>query len=166
MKELLEVVKCADCGEEITGIYADDAQFSDVTGETHCYPCYESELDHAGTVLYFDPSNYGQEPERFIVSENFGFDKWGDPLDRDRIYLLPDGFPTVANTVEVSNGSDLWGIQTDIRGLCERVSEEYKDGTLPVPVYVTIKQTGNFAVYMTILIGSDHVDSFKEWLGA
>lgn len=153
---------CKDCGEPITGEYSEDAQYSEVTNGMHCWDCYESEIVYAGTIVELLPSE--SEPLSNRISENFGFDNYGDPIDRNRFNVDAEGFPTVANTVEVTNGSDLWGLQCDIRDVAERLREDHAQGLLPFPAYVTVKQTGNFAVYMTVNVAESDRDTFTKWL--
>jgi hypothetical protein len=71
----------------------------------------------------------------------------------------------IDNTEEIDSGADLWGLETDIRSIAERIKQEHKDGTLPVPVYVVADLTSNvFSVVLTVRVNSSDSISFRRWL--
>lgn len=153
---LEEKATCTLCEELIT----DQEERSTENGEPCCYGCEESELERAATIVKLS----GGKTETFILSENFGYDNYGDSIDRDLYDVDGEGFATIADTIEVTNGSDLWGMETDIRDVAERLKSDAEEGILPFEAYVTIKQTGNFAVYMTVNVAESDRDAWNLWL--
>lgn len=155
---------CADCGENIEETFSpEDARISPVDGQTYCYGCYEHETTYAGTIVYLSPEN--EEPVTYLISEHFGFDmQFGDDIDRNTFDVDAQGFPTVAGTEQVSDGTDLWGLETDIRDVAERLRDDHAQGLLPFDAYVTVKQTGNFAVYMAVHVAQADREAFNSWL--
>jgi hypothetical protein len=158
---------CAGCQEHS----CDYGNYSSQTGETYCDACREDDSQYLSTVVYFSPEN--DAPIKFYLGDYFSFDEWGDDLPSNitRTYIKTDAWrgyyqTTIKDTVEINSGADLWGEQTDIRNLAERIQEAQEDGSLPCEVYVACDLTSNvFATALTVLVPKNQIDTFNAWIG-
>lgn len=156
------------CTERLDG--SGDWRYSNLRGDLICSGCYESDTEYFSTVILFHPSE--TEPVKYYVGSYVSMDQWGDdaPSGMERIYHSTDAWrgyyeTQVPGTIEIDSGADLWGQETDVRSLAERIQEDHKNGILPVPVYVICDLTSNvFSVAMTIRINPADRITFDRWL--
>ena len=164
---------CAECEEHSCTERLDGAngyRYANVTQEELCESCYESECEYLSSVILFDPSE--EEEITYLIGDSVAFDQYGDdaPSGIRRRYVSTDGWrgyhvTEIDNTEEIDSGADLWGLETDIRSIAERIKQEHKDGTLPVPVYVVADLTSNvFSVVLTVRVSKANAISFRRWL--
>lgn len=139
-------------------------------GESLCVACYESDTEHASSVIVFSPGE--SEPHRWYVGDYVSFDQYADPLSEStvsRVYHRTDAWrgyyeTAISGTVEISSGADIYGESTNIRELAERVREDFEEGILPVTVYVVIDLTSNvFATAMAIKVNAGDLSAFNAW---
>lgn len=156
------------CTERLDGV--GEYRYSNLKGGEICLACYESDLEHPSQVILFDPSE--EEVVKYYVGDYVSMDQWGDdaPSGMKRVYHSTDAWrgyydTEVPGTIEIQSGADLWGEETDVRSVAERIQEAHKEGTLPVPVYVICDPTSNvFAVAMTIRISPADRITFDRWI--
>lgn len=156
------------CTERLDG--SGDWRYSNVQGKDICSECYESDIEYPSQVIIFDPSE--SEIQKYFIGSYVTMDQYGDdaPSGIVRSYVSTDAWrgyyeTTVPGTIEISSGADLWGEETDVRSLAERIKQEHEDGTLPIRVYVICDPTSNvFATAMEVRISECDQIAFERWL--
>lgn len=156
------------CTERLDG--SGDWRYSNVKGGEICSECYESDIEYPSQIILFSPGE--EEPAKYFVGSYVTMDQFGDdaPSGMERVYHSTDAWrgyyeTQVPGTIEIESGADLYGLETDVRSLAERIKQEHEEGTLPVPVYVICDPTSNvFSVAMTIRISPADQIIFNRWL--
>jgi hypothetical protein len=108
---------------------------------------------------------------KYYLGEYRAIDEYGDPIYHiRRKYHKTDAWrgyyeTSVDGTIEYDAGADLWGESTDIRTLAERLHDDFKNGVLPIPVYIVTDPTSNvFAIAMSVLIAPRDKETLDLWL--
>jgi hypothetical protein len=163
---------CATCARHSCTDRQDsemDSHYGNLDGSVLCGDCWSQDLEHASTCLLFDPSE--SEPQRYLIGDHVGIDHHCDDWDgATRVYHRTDPWrgyyeTEIPGTTEIQAGADLYGEETDVRSLAERIQSEHKDGTLPVPVWIVIDLTSNvFATAMSVRVDDRYLDTFRAWI--
>lgn len=175
---LIHTEECAEYGEtcvacdfhQCNGRWQNDHDFrsGNLNYEVLCESCWSQDLEYASTCLLFDPSE--SDPLRHLIGDHVGIDHYGDDWDgASRVHHRTDAWrgyyeTQIPGTTEIKSGADLYGEETDVRSLAERIQSEHKDGTLPVPVWIVIDLTSNvFATVMSVRVQDRHLETFNQW---
>lgn len=162
---------CASCDRHSCTERLDGGEYrwGNLDGSDLCNDCWSQDLEYASTCLLFDPSE--SDPLRHLIGDHVGIDHYGDEWNgATRVHHRTDAWrgyyeTEIPGTTEVKCGADLYGEETDVRSLAERIQSEHKDGTLPVPVWIVIDLTSNvFATVMTVRVDHRYLDTFKSWI--
>lgn len=171
--------KCIGCGEFLDQDEV-DCFHSDLTNETYCYGCYESDLEHASQlILIHGDSNKVKFGEYFAVDDDFEtpnwfrelFDKW-----EGRNYKPTDAwrghYETIDKFKDVKKIASGWitGMPDETtrrKAVFNGWAEDLAEGVIPTPypIYFLVEPTSNvFSMGMDVFCKEKDYDNVISWL--
>jgi len=171
--------KCVGCGELFNQDDVDTFH-SELTNETYCYGCYESDLEHASQLILIHGDNdkvkfgdYFAMDDNCEVPDWFKelFDKW-----EGRNYKKTDGWRGHYETLDkfknikkiASGWTTGWADETTRRkAVFNGWAEDLAEGIIPTPypIYFLAEPTSNiFSMGMDVFCKEKDYDNVISWL--
>lgn len=184
----LEQFKCGDCGETVTSEdrYYEDSRWSDVKGVQICYGCWESDTEHASTLVavHSDGHNRLLLGDHVIMDAEYGdsgLPDWAARFLPDgwqgTTWVSTDGWRGYGNSIRQFKGiaklADGWSTgwvdnTVSRKHLVNDLLGELESGELvpPAPIYVLLEHTSNiFSTAIDIFVAESNLPLISEWLG-
>ena len=167
-----ETYECHECKDTLNPD-VDDCRWSSIVESWFCWSCYESDTQYASTVILVD-----EDVRKYYVADNFVFDEYGDDLHGTNLtirreYKQTDGWRgySIDGWSDVLTGWTTGGWDDPIarrKADFNEWAEGIGSGELipPCPVAVVSDPTSNvFSTAISVLVPTDSVDVFRDWLG-
>ena len=169
--------KCIECNEvQVDPDGSDDSRWSSVKDGLVCWSCYESGQAYPSVINLVD----SDEVKKIYVGDLDIHDEYGDPIDSSKLnikreYVSTGGYRGYENTTiegwqDVLDGWTTGGWddpiarkKADFNNWAEALltQEIYP----PCSVAIVTDPTSNvFSTAITVLVKTDNVQTFREWL--
>lgn len=184
----LERFTCGDCGETVTSEdrYFEDSQWSTVKDVQICYGCYESDQEHASTLVAVTADGFsklllGDHVVIDLEFYDYGLPDWAARFLPDgwqgTDWVSTDGWRGYGNSIRQFKGiaklADGWTTgwvdnTVSRKHLVNDLLGELESRELvpPAPIYVLLEHTSNiFSTAIDIFVADSDLDLVTEWLG-
>jgi hypothetical protein len=171
--------KCVGCGE-VSKVDDVDSYHSELTDETYCYGCYESDLEHASQlILIHGDTNKVRFGDYFAIDDDHEIPAWFTELyDKwdGREYVKTDGWRGHYDTEKKFKGIKTlatgwttgWADETTQRKAHFNAwAESLAEGSIPTPypIYFLTEPTSNvFSMSMSVLCKEKDFENVNNWL--